>query len=456
MPGRCDVRAGRAHKFIERPQLSHNEDTKRKGPPKKLSQTHQTLDTSIASLKALHIAKPLTAQQLCRDSHRIIIRPSAMSSHRLKTKLAASLPLVLSTLLVGIQFGVARGQRNGMLSSADRHVRHRIRSVAKRSNTTQLDEYAVHEDIVGGTAASASSYNFYGISKSGPLCGATLIHVDIAVTAAHCGGVFRGVGLYLGGSKLNGQDAVEVVGVLAEYPHPNFNAKTLQHDIMLLKLNRGSGSSTNSKVQPIAGGINILQSVPALGTPVTVIGMGASREDGSLSSVLNQVDVVVQNGTQKCVPPYNTASRSIHYLEPTMICASDTNKDACQGDSGGPLLQKLPDDNFLMVGLVSWGVGYVAWWLRTVTVLMDAQILSDLQPHHMLEFYCQVCSIGISWCLYSSQFLHELYTEWDMYAIEFQTVVLLSNTTADATNPSRYATQTVSRRRVESDDAVSQ
>jgi hypothetical protein len=88
--------------------------------------------------------------------------------------------------------------------------------------------------------------------------------------------------------------------------------------------------------------------------------------------------------------------------------------------------------------------------LRTVTVLMDAQILSDLQPHHMLEFYCQVCSIGISWCLYSSQFLHELYTEWDMYAIEFQTVVLLSNTTADATNPSRYATQTV-----ESDDAVS-
>jgi trypsin len=283
-----------------------------------------------------------------------------MSSHRIKTMLVATLPVVFSTLLVGIQVGVAFGQRNGMLSSMDHHIRrHRIRSVAKRSNATHVDEYEMHEDIVGGTAAAASSFDFYGISKSGPLCGATLIHVDIAVTAAHCGGVFRGVGLYLGGSKLSGQDAVEVVGVLGEYQHPNFNAKTLQHDIMLLKLNRGGGSSTNNKVQPIAGGINVLQSVPSLGTPVTVIGMGASREDGSLSSVLNQVDVVVQNGTQKCVPPYNTASRSIHYLEPTMICASDTNKDACQGDSGGPLLQKLPDGNFLMVGLVSWGVGYV-------------------------------------------------------------------------------------------------
>lgn len=225
----------------------------------------------------------------------------------------------------------------------------------------------VSENIVGGISIPLSStmglQPFYGISKSGPLCGATLVHVDIAVTAAHCAGAFLAAkSLVLGGVQLNGEDAAEVVTVLSEHVHPKFNSETLKNDIMLLHLRRsgtaGSSSSNNGAARPISG-VNIRGSIPTLGTSVTTIGFGSTVENGAVSSTLQYVNILVHNGTRMCSRVYNNKNRKIHYRDATMICASDTNKDACHGDSGGPLLQKLSgtNNNWLLVGLVSWGVG---------------------------------------------------------------------------------------------------
>jgi len=89
----------------------------------------------------------------------------------------------------------------------------------------------------------------------------------------------------------------------------------------------------------------------ANGTMLTVIGWGATREGGSGSDVLLEVDVpVVDQAT--CNDNYNGG------ITEFMICAGyeEGGKDACQGDSGGPLFYQGADGP-LQVGIVSWGSG---------------------------------------------------------------------------------------------------
>ena len=210
-------------------------------------------------------------------------------------------------------------------------------------------QQAVQENIVGGTAATLGAYPYYGISKSGPLCGATLIHTDIAVTAGHCAGVFLNVGLLLGGVKLNGQDAVEDVVVLQEYRHLNFNSNTLENDILLLKLQRTGGT-----VRPIRT-INANATLPTVSSTVTTIGFGTTTEGGTLAATLQQVAINVLDSTT-CAAQYWNPLINQKKIS-SMLCAAATGKDAGQGDSGGPLLQKKSNGALMLVGLVSWGVG---------------------------------------------------------------------------------------------------
>lgn len=194
----------------------------------------------------------------------------------------------------------------------------------------KIQEEVLHEDIVGGSAAVAGVYPYYGIAKSGSLCGASLIHTDIAVTAGHCLGVFKGFGLLLGGIQYDGKDAVENVTVLQEYRHPDFNDKTLENDILLLKLNR----SASGTVTPI-GSINTDASIPADGSKVTAIGFGTTTEGGIVSAYLQQVTVTVLDG-ETCAAEYwkPLRFRRPYIYDDSMICAADKGKDACQGDSG--------------------------------------------------------------------------------------------------------------------------
>ena len=54
------------------------------------------------------------------------------------------------------------------------------------------------------------------------------------------------------------------------------------------------------------------------------------------------------------------ADYSNENIDDTMICAGDTvngGEDACQGDSGGPLFGIDADGNYVLTGIVSWGIG---------------------------------------------------------------------------------------------------
>jgi len=99
------------------------------------------------------------------------------------------------------------------------------RQVKKHSG---VDEAASHHrkilgispKIVGGTPAGNGKYPSCGFNAGDVgLCGGTLIHPDIVMTAAHCSKEFAD-GWYQGGNTVNGA-ASEFAAVALELPHPN-------------------------------------------------------------------------------------------------------------------------------------------------------------------------------------------------------------------------------------------
>jgi len=210
--------------------------------------------------------------------------------------------------------------------------------------------------IVGGKVAASGKYPSYGRSSGTTLCGATLIHNDIMITAAHCAGAFLS-GVYVGGSLLKSPTDKTLLGeyisVVKEIPHPLFSKTNFQNDIMLIKL---ASVPKNAVIQRWNKDTKLLKTT---NTPVTTIGFGYTREYGSVSNTLQEVTIKTINMTT-CSNFWKQFGYSLSAT--TAICAGEMlgGKDSCQGDSGGPLLYQSTSTSIpitTLVGIVSYGSG---------------------------------------------------------------------------------------------------
>jgi trypsin len=221
-----------------------------------------------------------------------------------------------------------------------------------------LNFYSVHANpnrglIIGGSPAP--SYDFFAVPQmqNGVLCGSTLVHPDILVTAAHCAALFEDEVFYIGASKIDGSDAIDTIGVQEIRIHPEFDLQGLEdemngfvqvgsasllHDIALIKL------QSESKATPAEWNSGPGWVQP--GDSVKVVGFG-SDENGSIPYYLVEVNVEVVD-EYICERIYDGFSEIVGDLQ---ICAGKTDAGACVGDSGGPLLY-----NDVLIGVVSFGL----------------------------------------------------------------------------------------------------
>lgn len=169
-------------------------------------------------------------------------------------------------------------------------------------------------------------------------CGGVLIHEDIILTAAHCTNNFA-PGVLIGNTKRDGSDG-EKFGVTMSRPHPRYDTKTTDNDIMLVKLSRPSKA-------PVAKW-NAHKAKPADGESVKVMGFGTTSFKGSTSEILLETTLKVVN-FDTCDAAWGKG----RLKRESQLCATAPGADTCQGDSGGPMLNSANE----VIGIVSFGRG---------------------------------------------------------------------------------------------------
>jgi len=212
--------------------------------------------------------------------------------------------------------------------------------------------------ITNGRVTDPSRAKFFARSgrdknKKTPdyLCGATLIHNDILVTAAHCQGAFNyGVFLY----DENTNDYTREANIDLQIRFPGFNGIEKHNDVLLLRLSSDPGL-------PIVK-INSDDSLPRKSEVLTAYGFGKTTADGPASKKLREGQFTYIDNSECSERIEMTSAPKIWddvlCADPFFKIGTDIEQGSsiCQGDSGGPLL----DSSNMLLGIVSWNFACIS------------------------------------------------------------------------------------------------
>lgn len=205
-----------------------------------------------------------------------------------------------------------------------------------------------NQRIVGGLPTNINHFPwqvsllYYGNHR----CGASIISENFIVTAAHCTHNIYATSLSVrAGTSLRNSGGVQIP-VQRSYEHPQYNEKSIENDISVVRLSRSLNFGTTMRAIRLPAQNDAIQT----GTHAWVTGWGETKESGSTPSYLQYISVpIVANNV--CASAYTRHAT----ITNNMICAgfyTVGGTDACQGDSGGPLVA-----NNRLYGIVSFGIG---------------------------------------------------------------------------------------------------
>ncbi|XP_044739396.1 chymotrypsin BII-like [Chrysoperla carnea] len=245
------------------------------------------------------------------------------------------------------------------------NVQGRVFGTKAITRLEQFQQLGLEGRIIGGKQAALGQFPWqvaisFKTSQGTFFCGGALISDQWVLTAAHCvkGATVFSIRLGTTYSSGGSESGVQTISSTSAIHHENYNERTLNNDIAVIKLS--SKASINQNVKPI----ELDSSVIPAGSALTVSGFGAVKTGGSVSQKLNYV-AVKSIANNKCQETYgSTVTNSV-------ICTlGNTVEGTCGGDSGGPLIRYV-NGSPRHVGVVSFGaaagcdIGYPSGYSRT-------------------------------------------------------------------------------------------
>ncbi|XP_038174792.1 trypsin V-A-like [Arvicola amphibius] len=195
--------------------------------------------------------------------------------------------------------------------------------------------------IVGGYTCQKHSVPYQvSLNDGSHICGGSLITDQWVLSAAHC--YSPKIQVRLGEHNIHkiegGEQFIDAAKII---PHPDYSMRTLDNDIMLIKLK--SPATLNSQVSTIP----LPECCPSADMECLVSGWGLLTGKSEGPSLLQCLDAPVLSDSicHKAYPRRITSN---------MFCLGflEGGKDSCQMDSGGPVVC-----NGKLQGVVSWGDG---------------------------------------------------------------------------------------------------
>ncbi|MGK5089061.1 trypsin-like serine protease [Bdellovibrionota bacterium FG-2] len=193
--------------------------------------------------------------------------------------------------------------------------------------------------IVGGSLVNATdviSKSTVGLINGGALCTASIIDVDLAVTAAHCVEMDEGIGLvFAQDMRAPKAKVVQVTGVVVNPTWwSNQSNEKNTGDIALVSFAGGIPAGFSK--------VKLLTKAAALkkGGSITLAGYGITDAYTQVGAgTLRKADVTILN------PKFSTTE---------ILFDQSSGRGGCHGDSGGPAFIKSGAD-LLLVGVTSRG-----------------------------------------------------------------------------------------------------
>jgi len=210
--------------------------------------------------------------------------------------------------------------------------------------------------ITGGTDTDISEFPWQVyLEADNYVCGGSIIDSEWIITAAHCARddnnitipAIEMVVVVGANNPRNPRDGKEYY-VSEVIVHENFDSKTLNNDLALLRLTESINYS-NAEPVKLVSAKDVAGGATDPGVMSWLTGYGITSVDPPVyPSTLQMVRLPIVSNSQASVVWKSIPESAM------MAGYLNENKDACTGDSGGPLIVPV-SDKLKLAGLVSWG-----------------------------------------------------------------------------------------------------
>ncbi|HOF20610.1 MAG TPA: trypsin-like serine protease [Bacteroidales bacterium] len=210
--------------------------------------------------------------------------------------------------------------------------------------------------IVGGTDADIADFPWQVYYEAGQyICGGSIISEDWVITAAHCTRNKDGTAvplneMFVKAGATNPYQAQSGKKYLISevIVHENFNNRTLDNDLALLRLQHPV-DVVNAKAVRLLTAADALEGATDPGVMTWVTGWGLTQVfPEEFPWVLQKVQLPIVSKEQASVVWKNISDNVV------MAGYRNADRDACNGDSGGPLVVSVSGE-YRLAGITSWG-----------------------------------------------------------------------------------------------------